>query len=135
MQPTSRTAGERTTGATVTTSVVDVAGAVVLDVHALAASSAAHTTRQQITTTTPPRYSASECSSELVGGDDRFVLTRIPLAVQEHFSEIDARVQDLPHEGVVDAGRSCNVALARAVASHLEDPTHHRRHRVRDEVA
>jgi hypothetical protein len=135
MQTTSRPAGERTAGATVATAVVDVTGAVVLDVHPLAASTAAHTARQQITTTTPSRHSASECGGELVGGDDRFVFARIPLAVQEHFAEVDARVQDLAHERVVDARCSCDVTLACAVASQLENPTHDRGHVVRDEVA
>ena len=90
VQPKSRTTGERATCATIPTAVVDVAGPVIFDVHPLATATAADSTGQQIFPSTPARDTPSIRSSELFGRNDRFVLTGIPLTVQEHFAEIDA---------------------------------------------
>jgi hypothetical protein len=89
MQPTNGPAGERTPFTTVPAPVVDMAGAVVLDVHPLTTTTAPHSSGEQVTTTATALHSAPMGSGELVGSEDRLVLARIPLAVQKNFAEVD----------------------------------------------
>lgn len=61
------------------------------------------------------------CGVELLLRDQGFVRPGKPPAVVEHFSEVDARLQDQSSGGVLDAGSVLDALVAQALGAKPED--------------
>ena len=124
-QSTSRATGERAACATIPTAVVDMARSVVFDVHPL--SSTAHTARDPKQSFLAAGRGPVRDAQRRTRRPSRSVrAARKPLAVQQHLTEIDPRVQDLAHESSsFTPVTSRDLALARTLGLASKDATHH----------
>ncbi len=121
-QPDSRAGRLGATCAPVPAPVQGASLAPVPDRRHATAQAAPHPSGENVAAPPLPGGCTSVHGRERRRGDERVMVARVPLAVEEHLPEIDAGVRDRPGRGVLHAGELLDPGVAETLRTEVEDP-------------